>query len=100
MQVRLSDALTAVGLQPQEVQSLMQLRSQAVQLDSSSVRIDLAPYQHVSWLNDLEKVRLCVHLSSDDTSTLLPVMHNLIAVYMFALLLASSHLPFPPMSLV
>lgn len=55
-QVRLADQLATVGLQPQEVQGLLQLRAQAVPLDSSSIRIDLAPYQHVTWLNDLEKV--------------------------------------------
>lgn len=38
----------------------MQLRAGATSLDPTSIRIDLAPYQHVHWLNDLEKV---LHLS-------------------------------------
>ena len=56
LQVRLSDRLAAVGLQAEELQGLMQLRGGVTPLDPSSIRIDLAPYQHVYWLNNLEKV--------------------------------------------
>ena len=56
MQTRLTDMLKATALQPEDIQSLLRLRASASPLDSSNLRIDLAPYNHVHWLNDLEKV--------------------------------------------
>ena len=44
-------------LHAQDIQALLQLRATTKSLDSSSIRIDLAPYSHVHWLNNLEKVR-------------------------------------------
>lgn len=62
MQTRLTDMLKATSLQPEDIQSLLRLRASATPLDSSNLRIDLAPYTHVHWLNDLEKVTPpCVH---------------------------------------
>lgn len=48
--------LRATELQAQDIQALLQLRASTKSLDSSNIRIDLAPYKHVHWLNDLEKV--------------------------------------------
>ena len=56
MQTRLIDMLKATALQPEDIQALLRLRASASPLDSSNLRIDLAPYTHVHWLNDLEKV--------------------------------------------
>ena len=58
-QTRLTDMLKATGLQQEDIQSLLRLRSTASALDSTTLRINLAPYQHVHWLNDLEKVCTC-----------------------------------------
>ena len=57
VQVRLTDMLKTTELQAQDIQALLQLRATTKSLDSSSIRIDLAPYSHVHWLNNLEKVR-------------------------------------------
>ena len=48
--------LKTTGLQAQDIQLLLQLRGTIKSLDSNSIRIDLAPYSHVHWLNNLEKV--------------------------------------------
>ncbi len=56
VQVRLTDMLKTTELHAQDIQALLQLRSTTKSLDSSSIRIDLAPYSHVHWLNNLEKV--------------------------------------------
>jgi hypothetical protein len=49
--------LKTTELHVQDIQALLQLRATTKSLDSSSIRIDLAPYSHVHWLNNLEKVR-------------------------------------------
>ncbi|DBA75355.1 TPA: hypothetical protein ACH3X1_010624 [Trebouxia sp. C0004] len=54
-EVRLTDMLKTTELQAQDIQALLQLRASSKSLDSSSIRIDLAPYSHVHWLNNLEK---------------------------------------------
>ena len=61
MQTRLTDMLKATELQPQDIQSLLRLRATASPLDGSNLRIDLAPYTHVHWVNDLEKVTIPCH---------------------------------------
>lgn len=61
MQTRLIDMLKATALQPEDIQALLRLRASASPLDSSNLRIDLAPYTHVHWLNDMEKVTIPLH---------------------------------------
>ena len=60
-QIRLTDMLKATAIQAQDIHGLLQLRTNTTSLDSSTIRIDLAPYQYVHWLNDLEKVRTRLH---------------------------------------
>lgn len=48
--------LKATGLQPEDFQGLLRLRASVAPLDSTTLRIQLAPYTHVHWMNDLEKV--------------------------------------------
>lgn len=55
-QTRLTDMLKETVLQPEDIQSLLRLRASVKPLDSTNLRIDLAPYTHVHWINDLEKV--------------------------------------------
>ncbi|KAL0021594.1 hypothetical protein WJX79_001497 [Trebouxia sp. C0005] len=54
-EIRLTDMLKTTELQAQDIQALLQLRASTKSLDSSSIRIDLAPYSHIHWLNNLEK---------------------------------------------
>jgi len=63
VQVRLTDMLKSTELQAQDIQALLQLRASTKSLDSSSIRIDLAPYSHVHWLNNLEKVSCAVAIA-------------------------------------
>ena len=56
--------LKTTGLQAQDIQLLLQLRGTIKSLDSNSIRIDLAPYSHVHWLNNLEKVSCAVAVVS------------------------------------
>ena len=56
LQTRLTDMLKATELQPEDIQGLLRLRATASALDSSNLRIDLAPYHYVHWVNNLEKV--------------------------------------------
>ncbi|KAL3134029.1 hypothetical protein ABBQ32_008463 [Trebouxia sp. C0010 RCD-2024] len=56
-ETRLTDMLKETTLQPEDIQSLLRLRASVTPLDSTNLRIDLAPYTHVHWINDLEKDR-------------------------------------------
>ena len=64
LQMRINSDLKATALQPEDIGSLMKLRAHRLETAADDLRIDLAPYQHVAWLNDLEQVqeslgRLC-----------------------------------------
>lgn len=54
--MRINNDLKATALQPEDIGSLMKLRAHRLETAADDLRIDLAPYQHVAWLNDLERV--------------------------------------------
>ena len=74
LQIRLTDMLKTTQLQAEEIQGLLQLRATTRSLDSSSIRIDLAPYTPVHWLNDLEKVSMCFGLTSNALCNLMVML--------------------------
>ena len=58
LQMRINNDLKATALQPEDIGSLMKLRAHKLETAADDLRIDLAPYQHVAWMNDLERVRV------------------------------------------
>ena len=56
LQMRINNDLQATALQPEDIGSLMKLRAHRLETAADELRIDLAPYQHVAWMNDLEQV--------------------------------------------
>ena len=56
LQMRINNDLKATALQPEDIGSLMKLRAHRLETAADELRIDLAPYQHVAWMNDLEQV--------------------------------------------
>ena len=58
LQMHINNDLQATALQPEDIGSLMKLRAHKLETAADDLRIDLAPYQHVAWMNDLERVRV------------------------------------------
>ena len=58
LQMRINSDLKATALQPEDIGSLMKLRAHKLETAADDLRIDLAPYQQVAWMNDLERVRV------------------------------------------